>query len=228
MSNFIRRLKYYGIGFGLGVIIVFFFFGSRGCNWGPTARVKTSILERVLIVDSTNKVELKRRGVHPAELRKLIEDSDVDFSESKKEKALKVYSFHNDKFNFLVSMPYESFIAEVNILKQDAYQFTTSLKGKGFFMHFPKDKDFLFVPENELLRGQMKDMGFKDNNALFEAIKRKGFIDFSSSNFNVRPKSEHSIGFIDNKKRNIKAKAIWMKERIEVLSFTFDTISPRK
>ncbi|MFM7301025.1 MAG: hypothetical protein ACKO1R_07790 [Crocinitomicaceae bacterium] len=228
MNNLIRRLKYSGIGFALGLIIVFFFFGNRGCNWGPESRVKTAIKDRVLVVNQANELELQKKGVSIDELRQLIEDSDIDFSASKKEEALKVYYFENEKFDFVVSLPYESYIAEISLLDADAQQFKTSSKGNGKILHFPKDQDLFYVPENSLLTCQMNEMGFKDNNALFEAIKTNGVIDFSSSNFNIRPKAEHLIRFKDKKNRNVAAKTIWMKEKIEVVSFTFDTIIPCK
>ena len=228
MSTFVRRLKYYGFGFGLGVVIVFFFFGNRSCNWGPEARVKAAIMDRVLVADSVNKAELLRRGISTSELKKLIEEAEIDFSQSKKEESIKVYYMQSGKFAFLISMPYESFIAEVNLIEQDAHSYSTNSKGIGSFLYFPKEQDFIYVPENELLESQMKEMGFKDNNALLHAIKTNGFIDFSRSNFNIRPKPEHSIRFIDEKNRKIEARAIWMKERMEVISFTFDSILPRK
>lgn len=228
MSNLFRRLKYYGIGFGLGLIIVFFFFGNRGCNWGPESRVKTAIKERVLVVNQANELELQKKGVSSDELRQLIEDSDIDFSASKKEEELKVYYFQNEKFDFLVSLPYESYISEISLLETDAFQFNTSTTGSGTFLHFPKDQDLFYVPENPLLTCQMNEMGFKDNNALFEAIKSNGMLDYSGSNFKIRPKAEHLIRFKDKKNRNVAAKTIWMKEKIEVVSFTFDTIIPCK
>ena len=228
MNNFTRRLKYYGIGFGIGLIMVFFFFGNRGCNWGPENRVKSSIRERVLVVNSENLTELKKKGISTQDLQKIIEESDIDFGLSKKEESLKVYLFTNEKFKFIVSLPYESFIAEVSLLNIDALNFTTSKKGKGKFLSFPKEKDIMYVNEGELLTCQMREMGIKDNNMLFEIIKKTGELDFSASNFESRPKAEHIIRFTDNKKRKVAVKTIWMKEKIEVISFNFDTLIPCK
>jgi hypothetical protein len=228
MNNFTKRLKYYGIGFGFGLIIVFFFFGNRGCNWGPEGRVKTSISERVLIINEENAIELNRRGISTNDLRELIEKADIDFSLSKKEEALKAYLFTSNDTKFIVSLPYESYVAEISFLSTDALQFNTSTKGQGKFLLFPKETDLIYVPDTELLKCQMKEMGFKDNNSLFEAIKKNGSIDFALSNFEIRPKAEHCIRFKDKKNRNVKAKTIWMKEKIEVVSFQYDTLIPCK
>lgn len=228
MSTLARRLKYYGIGFGIGLIIVFFFFGNRGCNWGPEARVKSIIADRVLIVNEADHSELKKKGITSEEMIKMIEDSDIDFGESKKDDDLKVYKFHHNESDYVVSLPYESYIAELSFLRKDAFNFHNSKQGKGKILHFPKDKDFIYVPDNDALNCQMKEMGFKDNNGLYEQIKSSGTIDFNKTNFDARPKATHVICFRDKKNRNVEATTIWMKEKIEVVSFVIDSIVPCK
>ena len=47
--TFLRRLVYYLIGFGIGLIMVIFFFQNRGCSWLPENKVKETILRKIII-----------------------------------------------------------------------------------------------------------------------------------------------------------------------------------
>ena len=62
-SSFIRRLKYYGIGFGIGLIFVFIFFQNRGCSWLPGNRVKNTVLERVMVVNDETAKAFAKKGL---------------------------------------------------------------------------------------------------------------------------------------------------------------------
>ncbi|MDX1349892.1 MAG: hypothetical protein R3279_06590 [Putridiphycobacter sp.] len=50
MDKFKNRIKYYLVGFLLGVVAVAFFFGQRGCTWLPGNRVKSVIAENTIII----------------------------------------------------------------------------------------------------------------------------------------------------------------------------------
>ena len=85
MESFVRRLKYYGIGFGIGLIFVFVFFQNRGCSWLPSNRVKNSFLDRVIVVPVDQMDYLKSKGITEKDLVQVLNDGEVNFSESKKE-----------------------------------------------------------------------------------------------------------------------------------------------
>ena len=68
MDSIFRRLKYYGIGFGAGLVFVIFFFQNRGCSWLPDNRVKNSILDRVLVLPETESVQMKKYGLTKKDL----------------------------------------------------------------------------------------------------------------------------------------------------------------
>lgn len=90
-SPWLRRLKYYGIGFGIGMIFVFFFFQNRGCSWLPENRVKNSILDRLVVVSESNAELMKAEGIDDDFIVGLLNDGDVDFSASQKREESKVY-----------------------------------------------------------------------------------------------------------------------------------------
>ena len=91
--NFFKRFLYYLSGFGLGLILVFFFFKNRGCSWLPDNRVKNIISERVLICDSATLVKLKKMNIY-ASIIESIDKADINYSKSKKKGSPKVYSMN--------------------------------------------------------------------------------------------------------------------------------------
>jgi len=107
MDNFFRRLKYYGIGFGIGLIFVVLLFQQKGCSWTPGNRVKSAILERIIFIDSLDEIYIKAHNISPKILREFIENGTVSFLKSKRNGQEKLYHFHgtlgSDKsFNCLV------------------------------------------------------------------------------------------------------------------------------
>jgi hypothetical protein len=62
MESLWRRLKYYGIGFGIGLVFVIFFFQNRGCSWLPSNRVKNSILDRLVVASDETLEILKKKN----------------------------------------------------------------------------------------------------------------------------------------------------------------------
>ena len=128
MESWIRRLKFYGVGFGIGLLFVFIFFQNRGCSWLPGNRVKNSILDRLLVVSDETAEILKKRGVNKKELIQFLNDGDVIFGESEKDKDDKVYVIEKDGKKYLFTLPFESCIAEVQ-LGNKASEAKTSTEG---------------------------------------------------------------------------------------------------
>ncbi|MFK8039531.1 MAG: hypothetical protein AB8B74_14655 [Crocinitomicaceae bacterium] len=50
MDKFKNRIKYYLVGFLMGIVAVAFFFGQRGCTWLPGNRVKSVIAENTIVI----------------------------------------------------------------------------------------------------------------------------------------------------------------------------------
>ncbi|MBD3637166.1 MAG: DUF4258 domain-containing protein [Crocinitomicaceae bacterium] len=100
MSKFKTRLRYYMIGFGLGLVFMFMIFGNRACSWLPENRVKNMIAEKQLIVGDSVWDLMQCQGVDSEDIyRFLNEDGDVDFSDSKTRSYPKEYLFKGDKNN---------------------------------------------------------------------------------------------------------------------------------
>ena len=84
MTNFYRRLMYYGLGFGIGLVGVFFFFNNRGCSWLPSNRVKEMISERIIYVSDTNLSVLKNLNIAESEIAQYVLNAEIHFSKSEK------------------------------------------------------------------------------------------------------------------------------------------------
>ena len=226
MRDFLRRLKYYGLGFTVGLIFVVFFMRNRSCSWSPENRVKTAIFERILVLSEENQKKRSALKLSEKELIGAIQNGDIDFGKSKKDNSFKAYYFtcetkKGTKFSCKVSMPKESYISEIMFTSQNTKKLKSTKTGAGKFIFFPKSKDFIYVDTTDLLLCQQEKLNLMNVNKLFERIKKTGSINFEKSRLNRSPKPEHWISFRGNNNQLISTKSIWYKEKIKIISFGF-------
>jgi hypothetical protein len=120
-NTFIRRLFYYLIGFGLGLILVFLFFGNKGCSWLPSNQVRDVISKKILI-STSNKF-------HSNNISKLLENAEIDFDKSDKQNSNKTYYFElkNDKIDiesFFISFNSDSYFAVIHETQNELKKYT--------------------------------------------------------------------------------------------------------
>ncbi len=219
MKTFFDRLKIYAIGFGIGMVFVFFFFQNRGCSWLPDNRVKNSILDRVIVVHSEVETQLKQKGINHDEIIALLNDGDVDFSKSKKDGLFKIYLVSNDDVKLYFTLPNESFISEVRLANVGVNSVKNSIKGTGRLIHFPKDNELVFADTSKLVSCQQQAFGMIENRKILKSLKKNGIIDFEKSDLNVKPKAMQYLFFNDAKGRKIGASAVWYKNKISIDHF---------
>ena len=222
-SNLLRRLKFYGIGFGIGCIFVFFFFQNRGCSWLPGNRVKNSILDRVIVASDLEWEFMTSQGVSKDEIIAILNDGDVDFNNSKKEGETQVYIIEKEfeKIGFTrlyFTLPKESFIAEVKMGAKTAKEIENSTTGYGRFIHFPKDEFLIFPDTSKRVTCQQELLKLVNPKDILKKVKASGFIDFSKTDFTIRPKAEHYINFVVGKD-TIGTKSIWYQNKINLSQF---------
>ncbi|UKN01800.1 hypothetical protein K6119_18930 [Paracrocinitomix mangrovi] len=100
MSKFKTRLKYYLIGFGLGLVLMFFFFGNRACSWLPENRVKNMLAEKEIVVGDSVLAIMDCQGVNNEDVyRFLNDDGDVKFGKSDTKVEPKEYHIEGIKNN---------------------------------------------------------------------------------------------------------------------------------
>lgn len=224
MESLWRRLKYYGIGFGIGLLFVIFFFQNRGCSWLPDNRVKNSILDRVLVLPEADEIQMQKLGLTKKDLTFVLNDGKVLFDESVKVGNPKVYVVEKEfegkgKIKFLYTLPDESFISEIHIVNSHSKNVKNSKIGTGELIYFPKDDDLVFPDSSANVTCQQSVLGLINPRDILKLIKKSGKIDFSKSHLNASPKPEHYLTFIDKKGREIGANVIWYKTKMNITNF---------
>jgi len=219
MSTFLNRLKVYAIGFAIGMVFVFFFFQNRGCSWLPGNRVKNSILDRVIVIPSTESNQLKAKGISEKDIIQLLNDGDVNFKKSKKDGSFKVYYLEKENLNIYFTLPEESFISEVRLGSQPLSKIKNSTTGTGKLIRFPKDDELVFTDTLSKVACEQRAFGMPQSRMILQSLKKNGEIDFSKSGLTVKPKAEHYLYFNDTQGRRIGAQAVWYKNKISIDRF---------
>lgn len=214
MEKFTRRLKYYGVGFGLGLVFVFFFFRNRGCTWLPENRVKNTIMSRVLVVSEESKSAFQQKGINVDSLIYVLDDGDVDFSQSDKDGESKTYLISKSGVDYSFFLPYESFVAEVYLGKPDA-EWTS--KGMGDVLNVPLDSTMIYVDSSWQKNCLMKELGYENARKMWDAFPENAKINFDQTDFTARPKPEHHF-VMKSDSIEFTFKSIWYKTKINIES----------
>ena len=123
--KFIHRLKYFLVGFGIGLIAVFFFFKDRGWDWLPGNRVTKFILTNPMEIDENFLLLLHENNIKTDLLFDVIENGSVLFSESETKERIKNYKLELDTFKLTILVSFEdssSTIINLNNLKDKQSQ----------------------------------------------------------------------------------------------------------
>jgi len=224
MESFVRRLKYYGIGFGIGLIFVLFFFQNRGCSWLPANRVKNSILERVLVMPDDQKNYMLSQGIKKEDIISVLNDGDVNFDASLKKANPQVYLIEKEMDNgknlkVYFTLPKESFISEVHLSEGGSSKVKNSTVGFGKIMRLPIDKHMVYVDSSKVVTCQQEKLGLLNTVDIYQLWKKDAKVDFAKSALSRSPKPEHYIIFKDKKGQEIGSKSIWYKTKINISSF---------
>ncbi|MDX1462284.1 MAG: hypothetical protein R3359_04440 [Marinirhabdus sp.] len=80
----IQRVAYYGAGFIVGLIILFFFLGGKkaSCDYGFDSRTLKNIRSKKLAVTPQGEQGLKTYQMDSTDIAMLLQHGDVDFSET--------------------------------------------------------------------------------------------------------------------------------------------------
>jgi hypothetical protein len=224
MSAFWRRLKYFLGGFIPGCIIVILFFQNRGCSWLPDNRVRGSILEKIIVVDSTQQQLLNKIGITKDGIKTFIDGCEVNFKKSDVKKDTKVYFLTNNGRSMYVLMPKNSFIAELKSVSSKGAKKLTS-KGKGELWKTPKNPDFVYFKTDGVLNCQQNEIGLRTSKSFYNRLRQVGRFDFEKSSFTAN-ENLHFFILKDLKGRGeFGVESVWYKEKMDVrkLIFPFDS-----
>ena len=79
---------------------------------------------------------MDEKGLSTEDLVMVLNDGDVDFGQSEKDKKSKVYILEKEGVKFAFTLPYESFISEAFVGVKNA-EITPTKSGYGDILHFP-------------------------------------------------------------------------------------------
>jgi len=85
MDDMRQRFALYGIGFAMGIVIVFFFLGGKraSCNWLPNDRILNIIERKQLFYGDQIEQNLKEAKADSLDIRAILKNGDIDFSKSR-------------------------------------------------------------------------------------------------------------------------------------------------
>lgn len=226
-SNFLRRLKYYGIGFGLGLVFLVFFFNNRGCSWTPDNRVKSAVLRRVIVMPDNQKADFEKASVDSKVVLDYLENGQVVFSESDKNGPNKRYKIEwGDRPELYFTLPEQSFISAVYLNPPSDVDTRT---GKARMVHFPEIEDGLVYIDSALQEScEMKTLNWTDGKSITDLLKKKAKIDFDQSNFNEVVKPMHLLEVYLTDEETVRLESIWYKEKINITAILLSDTSACK
>lgn len=81
-SLFFRRIKLYGFGLGLGLLLSYAFFGDRYPTWLPGSVIKEEIIKGTLTFSDKATCLMECENITKDAIDDLLENGDVNFGES--------------------------------------------------------------------------------------------------------------------------------------------------
>lgn len=117
--NLAKRFLFYGFGFVIGIILLFFFLGGKktGCDYGPESRVLKNIRIKPKTYSEEAQLVLNNNGWDTSLVNKAFKKGDVLFSEGNRDlDSCKQYVIEDKFKNTLVKMLIENCDSVANIL----------------------------------------------------------------------------------------------------------------
>lgn len=85
--SFFKRLQFYLLGVGLGIVLVYFYLRNREMDaWLPEGRVLEQVMRNHKEIGPVAACQLDCLQLGPNEIDSLLEDADVDFEKSEPRK----------------------------------------------------------------------------------------------------------------------------------------------
>ena len=80
----VQRVAYYGAGFVVGLIILFFFLGGKkaSCDYGFDSRTLKNIRSKKIEYTATAEEFMQRAQIDTVSVHEILKNGDVDFSET--------------------------------------------------------------------------------------------------------------------------------------------------
>lgn len=221
--TFKKRLRYYLIGFGIGIAMSVIIFGSRGCDWTPGNRVLKQIATSEILISDSVKCILRNNAIDEDDIFKIFEnDGDVIFSESNPQGKPKTYVIQNTKKHFKILFT----------VQNDSVSVISGVAGgkKAGCDTVNADLHIFQMPEGtvkRILRDKLNKSQLSATDSILNMLEQQkishgdiynmigaGKIDFEKSTPMSKP---HPIYYVDYK--NYRFKIEMAEERTRILEF---------
>ena len=226
-KGFGKRLSYYITGLVLGSLLVAVIFGERACSWTPTNRIKTDILEKIIVFPDNQIEKLHKIGINKSNIKDIVIKAKINYSQSLNDHSIfpREYVFDiNDSIDRKLQFTlYESsFVTVVHVLEKDEKSKRyTELEGWGEIARLPRDSSLIFIDESNYTQCKARGLASKREKDIIKAMKTTGRINFSKSDL-MLTKASQQIYFTQNDTVNVQAEAIWFRYKITFKDFIWD------
>ncbi|HYG52356.1 MAG TPA: DUF4258 domain-containing protein [Flavobacteriales bacterium] len=167
--NFGRRLQYYLIGFGMGLVVCFVMFGQRGCDWTPGNRVLKQIATSQILITDSVKCVMQENGISDDDVFQLLNNGDVIFSESKTHQVPKEYIIENAEGKFKIRFLVRN--DTVSVIHGVANSKKTTCKG------FGSNPEHIFTMPGETVKRILKANEISATDTVFNLLQARGIKD---------------------------------------------------
>jgi len=127
------RLKYYLVGFSVGIIACLIIFKGRGCEWLPNERVLNSIRSSNIYFTAQDSCMMASNNITKKDIFLLLSNGDVNFSESTTKIENKIYRLNNvDKEGELkvYVIEHNDLKVSFNLFEMDSVVFISQFNGQ--------------------------------------------------------------------------------------------------
>lgn len=113
--KFTKRLKFFSIGFSIGLLFVYFLFKDRDFKWSwlPGNRVTEFILKHPIKINSLKFEEINSKESFSNSVFNTIINGNVNFSESQTKGLLKNYQIENKESIALITISFQDSISQL-------------------------------------------------------------------------------------------------------------------
>jgi len=125
MDDMRKRFALYGLGFFMGLLLVFFFLGGKraSCNWMPNDRILNIIRQKKILFSEDVNQSLRDTKTDSTQLMQILLRGDVDFGRSQvKNDPCRLYWIQGDgeQSTMLISVEVCDSIATVNSFEKNS------------------------------------------------------------------------------------------------------------
>ena len=131
--NFLNRLKFYLLGFILGLFLVYGIFKERNWDWLPENKVKKFLLENPLKIFYNKKQDLLSDQLSK-KIFDIIVNGDVNFSKSETKQELKIYLIEYKQNTAIFNISFKDTLCRILSLDSNYFKKESNSKDSIIFL----------------------------------------------------------------------------------------------